>query len=77
MKKIKLLLILAVIVGFTSCEALEGLFEDTTKGLSQEEVVKGLRTALIVGADTSVAELNSTDGYFANALLKIFLPDEA
>lgn len=44
---------------------------------SNDEVVAGLKEALKVSTDTSVANLNRTDGYFGNAAVKILLPPEA
>ena len=54
----------------TSCEPEEG-------GLSNEEIVQGLKAALQVGTDTSVTTLNAQDGYFADLAVKILLPPEA
>lgn len=45
--------------------------------LSNEEVVTGLKEALRVSTDTSVAILNKKDGYFGDHLVKILLPPEA
>jgi hypothetical protein len=47
-----------------------------TQGVTDEEIVKGLKSALEVGTDTSVKTTNKTDGYYANAAIKIFLPTE-
>lgn len=56
----------------TSCDAL---LQDTE--LSEDEVVKGLKTALEYGADSSATELSQEDGYYGNELIKILLPEEA
>ncbi len=45
--------------------------------LSSSEIIDGLKTALIVGTDSSSSRLNITDGYFADAAVKILLPPEA
>lgn len=58
---------------FSSCE----LLEETTEGLSLDEVVEGLKTALKVGSDTSATVLSKVDGYYGDQLLKIPLPPEA
>jgi hypothetical protein len=69
-----------LIVGWTAtvvgaCEQIDDLKPNT--GLSNEEVVAGLKEALKVGTDTSVKRLHKTDAYFKNELIKILLPPEA
>jgi hypothetical protein len=49
----------------------------TSKGLSNEEIISGLKEALSIGADSTSKRLNKTDAFFANAALKILMPDEA
>ena len=71
----KLGYLLVFLVIFSSCELLEGLEGET--GITNEQVVEGLKTALNVGTDSSVVSLNAADGYYADAAVKIFLPDEA
>ena len=53
----------------TSCEELEN-------GLSKEEVVEGLKTALKVGTDTSTTVLSAVNGYYDDQDVKIPLPEE-
>lgn len=62
-----------LLVALTRCEDTEELFQ----GLTEQEVVQGLKSALTVGTDTAVFQLNRTDGYFGNQALKILLPSEA
>ncbi len=57
----------------TSCDDLT---DTIVPGLSQEEVVAGLKEALRVGTDTSVSNLNRENGYFMDAAVKIMLPPE-
>jgi hypothetical protein len=45
--------------------------------LSNEEVIAGLRDALSVAAKKTTGMLNKNDGYFADAAIKILMPDEA
>lgn len=68
--------ILITLAASTSCtqEELEQLL---SPGLSQSEVISGLREALKVGTDTSVGRLNALNGYFADQAVKILLPPEA
>ena len=46
-------------------------------GLSNEDVVAGLKEALSVGARNSSDKLSSVDGFFANAAIKVLMPEEA
>ena len=45
--------------------------------LSQDDIASGLKEALRVGAERGTAKLSAPDGFFANAALKILMPDEA
>ena len=58
----------AALLSFSSCEK---------EGLSEGEVVDGLKTALRVGTDSSATRLNKRDGFFKDAAIKILLPPEA
>jgi len=44
---------------------------------SLDEVVKGLKEALSIGADSSVKKLSAADGFFKNTAIKILMPPEA
>ncbi len=61
--------------GFSSCEQAKEIL--TATGLSNAEVIEGLKTALNIGSDTSVGKLSKLDGYFKDELVKIALPPEA
>lgn len=54
-----------------SCEELDKL------GLSETEIIEGLKQALNIGATAAGTQLAVNDGYFANAAVKILLPAEA
>jgi len=74
--KLRLIASLYILSLFTvSCTELNDVLEDT--GLTEEEVVEGLKSALTVGTDTSVTVLSAVDGYLGDDLVKIILPDEA
>ena len=45
--------------------------------LTEEEVINGLKEALITGAQTSAQRLAAENGYFGDKAIKILLPDEA
>ena len=63
----------ALIISVFSCE----LLEDVEDGLSTEEVVEGLKTALEIGTDTATSVLGLSGGYLDDLTVKIPLPDEA
>lgn len=46
-------------------------------GLSNDDIVAGLKEALSVGANNSSKLLSATDGFFANAAIKVLMPPEA
>ncbi|MFN9115705.1 MAG: DUF4197 domain-containing protein [Bacteroidota bacterium] len=74
----KLLIILCSMVILQSCteEDLKSVLNNGT-GLSNEEIIEGLKSALNVGTDTSVTILNKVNGYFLDETVKILLPPEA
>jgi hypothetical protein len=45
--------------------------------LTEEEVVSGLKEALMTGAKNSAQRLAAENGYYGDEVIKIFLPDEA
>ncbi len=63
---------------FLSACNLEDLLEDGTGSEStQDQVVRGLRTALSAGIDTGAALAGRANGYLAHAVIKILLPEDA
>jgi hypothetical protein len=54
-----------------SCENIESL------GLTETEIIGGLKEALQLGARAAGDSLSQTNGYFGNAAMKIWLPKEA
>jgi len=76
MKKLLFILPLTALLFFnSSCDELFDLADDA--GLSNEEVVEGLKTALEVGTDSAVFHTSKADGYYRNEIIKVFLPPEA
>lgn len=59
----------------SSCEKVDEILKSV--GLSNEEVITGLKQALNVGSDTSVTTLSKVDGYYQDLAVKILLPEEA
>jgi len=45
--------------------------------LSNDEIIAGLKEALSVGANNSSQKLAAVDGFFANAAIKVLMPEEA
>lgn len=45
------------------------------KGLSEDEIVKGLKQALEIGTDNAVQTVSQTNGYFKNPKIRIPLPE--
>ncbi|MFO7657464.1 MAG: DUF4197 domain-containing protein [Bacteroidales bacterium] len=73
MKKIFFTIIIAAAM-LAGCEWLEN---NLPEGLTDGEIIEGLKTALNVGTDSSATKLSMNNGYYGNALVKIPLPDEA
>jgi hypothetical protein len=46
-------------------------------GLSNDEIVSGLKEALSVGTNNASKQLSSVDGFFKDAAIKILMPEEA
>src|SRR3954471_20933175 len=79
------LLLLAVIVcSFTSCDTAKQVLEGVNStygtgagGLSNAEIVSGLKQALTIGTQNSTSQLSALDGFFKNAAIKILVPEDA
>ena len=71
MKKLSLLLVLPLLFLATSCETL------LNSGLTDEEIVAGLKQALEVGSENSTTEAHKENGFFLNQAIKILFPPEA
>src|SRR4051794_21487276 len=83
MKRIVLFAIVCSL--FAGCDTARQVMEEvgttygngTTGGLSNADIVSGLKQALTVGTQNSTTQLSSVDGFFKNAAIKILLPEEA
>ena len=73
--KVAIGLSLVLGMALVSCEELGILSESV--GVTDEDVINGLRQALEVGTDTAVSHLNVQDGFYKDELVKILLPAEA
>jgi len=47
------------------------------QGLSNDEIVSGLKEALSVGTNNAAQQLSAADGFFKDAAIKILMPEEA
>ena len=76
MRKSGIALSFLFLLAVSSCE-LFNFDSDGDGGLSTEEIVEGLKTALVIGTDSSTSVLSAVNGYYGDALVKIPLPQEA
>jgi len=64
-------------------KAIKSVVKKTTETITNgnqpnmDEVIKGLKEALSIGADSSVKKLSVADGFFKNTAIKILMPPEA
>ena len=52
-------------------------FSATGKGLSNDDIISGLKEALRVGTDSASKKLSKVNGFFGDAAIKILMPAEA
>ena len=69
-----LLLVVTVIFTFSSCDKVDDILVNA--GLSESEIIEGLKDALKIGTDTATGKLSATDGYLKDAAVKLLLPTE-
>lgn len=83
-----LLLLSALAMGIaqqTTAQTIKGLFDKVTKtsgtaagnGLSNEDIINGLKEALRVGTDSTAKTLSKLNGFFGDAAIKVLMPEEA
>jgi len=93
MKKIIVLSILALGFSSIKAQGLKGLIKkvsqdsslskviaqvpSSSNGLSNADIIDGLKEALTVGTNNGTNKLSLVDGFFKNAALKILMPVEA
>jgi hypothetical protein len=75
--KIFFFLILLLIVG--GCAEVAKVLQNTglSGPLTEDEVINGLREALITGSRNAASRLSAENGYYGDLTVKILLPDEA
>ncbi|HZH65412.1 MAG TPA: DUF4197 domain-containing protein [Flavisolibacter sp.] len=91
MKKVFLLLLFTAVVSILQAQGLKGLMKKVSKdsslskiisqkpgaGLSNADIIGGLKEALTVGTNNGANKLSAVDGFFKDAALKILMPAEA
>ena len=76
--KTRIIFLMLLLFVFTGCAELLKVLQSTgTVPLTEAEVISGLREALNTGARNAAGRLSAENGYYGDALVKIFLPDEA
>lgn len=71
-----LIVLFALIIPFLySCEEADDIIIDL--GLTDAEIIAGLKEALTIGTDTAVNIVSKVDGYYKDEVIKIFLPPDA
>jgi hypothetical protein len=72
------LIFIALLVISAGCAEMQNIIKTTGPvPLTEDEVVNGLKEALITGAKNSAGILGAENGYFGDATVKILLPDDA
>ncbi|MGB4292044.1 MAG: DUF4197 domain-containing protein [Bacteroidales bacterium] len=77
MRKVVLSLVFIVSVLVAGCSELMKVIQSAGVPLTEEEVINGLKEALIIGAQNSAKKLAAENGYYGDELVKILLPEEA
>jgi hypothetical protein len=76
--RLKSFILIYLIVLASACAEMQKVLQVTgTAPLTENDVVSGLKEALITGAKNSSGILGAQDGYFGDATVKILLPDDA
>jgi hypothetical protein len=80
MQTIKITILLLTSFILNSCAELAQIAQTAASQnlpLTNTEIIGGLKDALLVGTDSTVAHLSSIDGYLKDQAIKILLPPEA
>ena len=76
----KYLFAITFVTLLSSCETAKQILDtygQNTGALTQGQITSGLKEALTIGTQNSTSTLSNIDGFFANAAIKILMPDEA
>jgi len=76
--KVRSIVFILLILISAGCAELTALLQTSgSAALTEADVINGLKEALITGAKNSATRLAAENGYYGDAAIKIFLPDEA
>ena len=76
--RIRTIVLIVLLMISAACAELLNVLQSTAGvPLTEEEVVKGLKEALTIGARNSAERLAAENGYYGDAAIKILLPEEA
>ncbi len=77
-RMISFLLFLLLIIP-AGCDELKQIAQQAESGrpLTRQEVVRGLRQALVIGSDSAATRLSADGGYYRDEMIRIMLPPEA
>ncbi|HUX56848.1 MAG TPA: DUF4197 domain-containing protein [Bacteroidales bacterium] len=76
--KIRVIAFFAFVLIITGCAEFMNVLQSVSPvPLTEEEIVRGLKEALITGAKNSAQRLAAENGYYGDEAIKILLPDEA
>lgn len=73
----KIIALLSIVI-FSGCAELQSVVDSLPNqvGVDNATIASGLRQALDFGIDKQVSKLTQKDGFYANPLVKILLPEE-
>lgn len=76
--KARSLILIASLLIFVGCAELLNVIQSVSPvPLTEEEVISGLKEALMTGAKNAAIRLASENGYYGDEAIRILLPDEA
>ncbi len=70
----KLIVFIALLTALIACDKTNDILDT---GLTNAQVIEGLKSALTVGTDTAVSIVSKVNGYFLDEAIKIYLPPDA
>jgi hypothetical protein len=70
-------MLIAALLGVSTLPSCDTISDIVDSLLSEGDATEGLKEALRVGTDTSIAKGSALNGYFANQAIKILMPPEA
>jgi hypothetical protein len=74
----KKLLPLFLLVALSGCSELRQIVGDMeSRPLTNQEVINGLKQALVIGSDSASSRLAAVNGYYLDEMVRILLPPEA